>query len=64
MCEARVVIQDPSGEQIEAIDDITTIVPEGDELKLFDLYGGHRVVSAAFKEVRLLEHTVILAARE
>jgi predicted RNA-binding protein len=64
MCEARVVIQGPSGEEIEAIEDVTTIVPEGDGLKLYDLYGGHRVVPAAFKEVRLLDHTVILTATE
>ncbi|GAV32191.1 hypothetical protein emb_1c0683 [Coriobacteriaceae bacterium EMTCatB1] len=64
MCEARVVIQGVSGEELEAIDDVTTIVPEGDGLKLYDLYGGHRVVSASLKEVRLLDHTVILTASE
>ena len=63
MCEARVVIQGPDGSQIEAIDDVTTIVPEDGLLKLYDLYGGHRAVEADLKEVRLLDHTVVLSAR-
>jgi predicted RNA-binding protein len=62
MCEARVVIQDAEGIEIEAIDDVTTIVPEDGVLKLYDLYGGHRSVDATLKEVRLLDHTVVLSA--
>lgn len=62
MCEARVIIEDANGHEVEAIDDVTTIVPEDGRLKLFDLYGGHRVVDAQLKEVRLLDHTVVLAA--
>jgi len=63
MCEARVIIQSPEGADIETIEDITTIVPEDGALKLYDLYGGHRTVAASLKEVRLLEHTVVLSAR-
>ena len=63
MCEARVVIEGPDGSVIESIDDVTTIVPEDGALKLYDLYGGHRSVEATLKEVRLLDHTVVLSAR-
>ena len=63
MCEARVVIQGSDGSEIEAIVDVTTIVPEDGLLKLYDLYGGHRAVEATLKEVRLLDHTVVLSAR-
>ncbi len=63
MCEARVVIQGPDGSEMETIDDVTTIVPEDGLLKLYDLYGGHRTVEATLKEVRLLDHTVVLSAR-
>ena len=62
MCEARVVIQAADGSEIESIEDVTTIVPEGGVLKLYDLYGGHRSVEATLKEVRLLDHTVVLSA--
>jgi len=61
MCEARVVIEDADGSQVETIDDITTIVPENGTLKLYDLYGGHRAVEATLKEVRLLDHVVVLS---
>lgn len=63
MCEARVVIEAADGSEIETIDDVTTIVPEDGTLKLYDLYGGHRAVEATLKEVRLLDHVVVLSAR-
>jgi predicted RNA-binding protein len=62
MCEARVVIQQADGTEVETIEDVTTIVPEGGFLKLYDLYGGHRTVEATLKEVRLLDHTVVLSS--
>lgn len=63
MCEAKVVIEGSDGVILETIDDVTTIVPEDGLLKLYDLYGGHRVVDATLKEVRLLDHSVVLSAR-
>lgn len=63
MCEARVVIEGPDGTIVETIEDVTTIVPEEGLLKLYDLYGGHRAVDATLKEVRLLDHSVVLSAR-
>lgn len=63
MCEARVVIEAADGSEIETIDDVTTIVPENGMLKLYDLYGGHRAVEASLKEVRLLDHVVVLSTR-
>lgn len=62
MCEARVVILDADGGTVETIEDVTTIVPEDGTLRLYDLYGGHRAVEATLKEVRLLDHTVVLSA--
>ncbi len=62
MCEARVIITDPDGTEIETVEDVTTIVPEGGRLRLFDLYGANRVVDAVLKEVRLLDHTVVLSS--
>jgi predicted RNA-binding protein len=64
MCEARVIIQSSDGCEIETIEDVTTIVPEGASLKLYDLYGGHRTVDATLKEVRLLDHTVVLSSAD
>jgi len=61
MCEARVIITGPDGTEIETVEDVTTIVPEDGRLRLFDLYGANRVVDAVLKEVRLLDHTVVLS---
>jgi predicted RNA-binding protein len=60
MCEAKVIITDRDGTEIETVEDVTTIVPEDGRLRLFDLYGANRVVDAVLKEVRLLDHTVVL----
>lgn len=60
MCEARVIIEGPEGEVVEELDGIATIVPEGERLSLTDLFGGRKSVKASFKEVRLLDHTVVL----
>jgi predicted RNA-binding protein len=62
MCEARVIVEAADGSEVETIDDVTTIVPEDGFLKLYDLYGGHRTVKATLKEVRLLDHTVVLSS--
>lgn len=62
MCEARVIITDREGREIETVEDVTTIVPEDDMLRLYDLYGANRVVRASLKEVRLLDHTVVLSS--
>ena len=60
MCEAKVIITGPDGTEFETVEDVTTIVPEDGRLRLFDLYGANRVVDAVLKEVRLLDHTVVL----
>lgn len=62
MCEARVIITDRDGRELETVEDVTTIVPEDDMLRLYDLYGANRVVRARLKEVRLLDHTVVLSS--
>ncbi|GAB4278505.1 MAG: hypothetical protein Kow0056_10850 [Coriobacteriia bacterium] len=60
MCEVRVVIEDRDGSVVETLDDVATIIPAGDSLTLVDLFGNRTSVNAAFKEVKLLDHTVVL----
>ncbi|HZL07395.1 MAG TPA: CooT family nickel-binding protein [Coriobacteriia bacterium] len=62
MCEAKVIITGQDGREIETVEDVTTIVPEDAGLRLYDLYGANRVVDAVLKEVRLLDHTVVLSS--
>ena len=64
MCEVRVIVESGDGDVVETLDDIATIVPGEDSLTLVDLFGGRRSVKADFKEIKLLDHTVVLKQAE
>lgn len=64
MCEVRVIIESGDGAVVETLDDVATIVPGENALTLIDLFGGQKSVQASFKEVKLLDHTVILTAAD
>ncbi len=64
MCEVRVIVQDDEGTVVETLDDVATIVPGDDSLTLVDLFGRRRAVKADFKEIQLLDHTVVLTSSE
>lgn len=59
MCEVRVYIE-KAGTIEERYEDVASIIPKKDQLVLVDIYGGQRFVNAQFKEVNLLDHTVVL----
>lgn len=60
MCEARIFVE-REGKLEPFMDNVVTIRPEDGRLVLVDLFGTQRFVDASIKEVRLLEHEVILA---
>ena len=64
MCEVRVIIESDDGSVVETMDDVATIVPGERSLTLVDLFGRQRSVDAEFKEVKLLDHTVVLTSNE
>ena len=59
MCEARVLVE-KDGRLEPFMDNVVTIKPEDGRLVLVDLFGSQRFVEASIKEVRLLEHEVVL----
>jgi len=59
MCEARVYIE-KEGELEEFMDNVVTIKPEKDKLVLTDLFGEQKFVDAEVKEIKLLDHKVVL----
>lgn len=59
MCEARVFIE-KEGKIEKYMDNVVTIRPESGRLLLVDLFGEQRYIDARIKELRLLEHEVIL----
>jgi predicted RNA-binding protein len=43
---------------------VVSITPSGDKLLLVDLFGEQKQVKADFKELKLLDHMVILTPNE
>ncbi|MEW6188955.1 MAG: CooT family nickel-binding protein [Actinomycetota bacterium] len=62
MCEAKVYME-KEGNLVEFMENVITIKPEEDKLLLVDLFGEQKFVEADVKEIKLLEHKVILTER-
>lgn len=63
MCEAKVFFE-KEGKLEDFMDNVITIKPENDRLLLIDLFGEQKFVKAQVKEIKLLEHKVILIPKE
>ena len=63
MCEAKVFLE-TSGERQLVMEDVVTIRPVDAGLELVDLFGEQKSVSASIKEIKLLEHVVLLEPSE
>jgi predicted RNA-binding protein len=63
MCEARVFIE-KEGALEEVMSNVVTIKPEQGKLVLKDLFGEQKFVDAQVKEIRLLDHKVILEEKK
>lgn len=62
MCEAKVYME-KEGNLVEFMENVITIKTEEDKLLLVDLFGEQKFVEADVKEIKLLEHKVILTER-
>ena len=63
MCETNVFME-KDGKQEILMKDVISITPKGDELLLVDLFGEQKQIKADFKELKLLDHMVILEPKE
>lgn len=63
MCETNVYIE-KDGKQEILMKDVISITPMGDKLMLIDLFGEQKQVKAEFKELKLLDHMVVLTPAE
>lgn len=63
MCEAKVYME-TSGERKLLMGDVVTIKPAPRGLSLVDLFGEEKSVEASIKEIKLLEHVVLLEPLE
>ncbi len=59
MCESKVyIIED--GQEKKLMDNVIHIEPQDGKLFMYDLLGEQKIVDAVIKEVKLLEHKIIL----
>ncbi|MDI6716302.1 MAG: CooT family nickel-binding protein [Actinomycetota bacterium] len=63
MCETNVFIE-KDGKQEILMKDVISITPAGDKLLLVDLFGEQKQIKAEFKELKLLEHMIVLSPRD
>lgn len=60
MCEANVYLLDDNGEEELFLEAVDTILPEKEELIMENIFGHRKIVKAKIKEMKLLEHKIIL----
>jgi len=59
MCEAKVFVETDGAREL-VMDDVVTIKPVANGLSLIDLFGEEKSINASIKEIKLLEHVVLL----
>ena len=60
MCEAKVFLE-KNGERELVMGDVVSITPTSEGVELVDLFGERKPVAAQIKEMKLLEHIIVLA---
>ncbi len=59
MCEAIVYVE-RGGELEEVMEDVVDLRPEEGKILLTGVFGDQKLISARIKEVKLLDHKIIL----
>ena len=59
MCEAKVFLETDNGREL-IMDDVVSVKPEARNLELVDLFGERKSISATIKEIKLLDHEILL----
>lgn len=60
MCESSAFIMGKNNELIKIMDYIVNINPDGDKVYLTDLFGNQKIIHGVIKEMRLIDHKIIL----
>ncbi|HHX24164.1 MAG: CooT family nickel-binding protein [Tepidanaerobacteraceae bacterium] len=63
MCESKVYILE-NGHEKKLMDNVIQIEPQDGKLFMRDLFGEQKIVDAVIKEVKLLEHKIILESEK
>ncbi len=60
MCEANVYLVDENGIEVLILDSVDKVIPNNDEILLKNIYNERKTVRARIKEMKLVEHRIIL----
>ncbi len=63
MCEAKVYLERDGNKEL-IMEDVVSIAPVADGLDLIDIFGEKKPVAARIKQIKLLEHEVLLEPRD
>jgi len=63
MCESKVYMLE-NGEEKKLMDNVIHVEPQDGKLFMYDLLGEQQIVEATIKEIKLLEHKIILERKE
>ncbi|KYO66457.1 MULTISPECIES: CooT family nickel-binding protein [Thermovenabulum] len=63
MCESRVVLIE-DGKEKEIMENVIYIEPQEGKVFMYDLLGQQKLVDAVIKEIKLLDHKIILEKRK
>lgn len=64
MCESSVFILGKNNELKKTIKHVISVNPNGGKVYLTDLFGNQDIIDGAIKEIRLMEHEIILEENE
>jgi len=63
MCESKVFLLE-DGKEKPVMENVIYIEPQDNKVFMYDLLGEQKIVDAVIKEVKLLDHKVILENRK
>jgi len=63
LCESRVVILE-DGKEKEIMENVIYVEPQDGKVFMYDLLGQQKLVDAVIKEIKLLDHKIILEKRK
>ncbi|HHW01500.1 MAG TPA: CooT family nickel-binding protein [Thermoanaerobacterales bacterium] len=63
MCESKVFLLE-DGKEKPVMENVIYIEPQDGKVFMYDLLGEQKIVDAVIKEVKLLEHKIILENRK
>ena len=60
MCESSAFIVGKNNELIKIMDYVVNINPDGSKIYLTDLFGNQKIIDGVIKEMKLIDHKIIL----